>query len=498
MVLEAPLDRALTQRTDRWRAVDNELTRLAETATPKVRTLFRAEARIIDKVLAAGGPASLEYALDAVSEEEWTRLLETLWVANGEVYFSRTLAELEGLKAAKPKLSEIPEALAEIGRSVIARAEAIVANTKRRIEDTARRVSLETTEDLGRLMRSEISGLYSKWEAGRSAAIARHNVLTATAHAQHAAARSSGILLEKEWVSMQDDRVRPAHRTADGQTVGLEAKYIVGGEDLRYPRDPAGSVANTANCRCQEIYKPVETTVTRQQLSDAADNLLAEAQEIEDQITRLLEDWADEFGGTMDGTDAVRAIIKKDLGLDSMLDSKFKTAGSLRRKLQSELADLGPGASLQDAVDKINDALRYTMTLPEEGFASGMKSTINRFRQQGITIPEGGAKKFWVEGNSYFGSNYSFTHPNGHVFELQFHTPQSSLVKYETLHPLYEQQRVLPKGDPLRQELADRMQAASDTVTIPPGLDDVFGVYRAKWFWFEWTVKTSTRPRLSR
>jgi hypothetical protein len=37
---------------------------------------------------------------------------------------------------------------------------------------------------------------------------------------------------------------------ADGQVVGLDEPFIVGGEQLMYPGDPAGSPGNICNCLC--------------------------------------------------------------------------------------------------------------------------------------------------------------------------------------------------------------------------------------------------------
>jgi uncharacterized protein with gpF-like domain len=54
----------------------------------------------------------------------------------------------------------------------------------------------------------------------------------------------------KEWVSRGDSRVRDAHRAADGQVVPMNMPFIVKGESLQYPGDPAGSASNIVNCRC--------------------------------------------------------------------------------------------------------------------------------------------------------------------------------------------------------------------------------------------------------
>lgn len=55
---------------------------------------------------------------------------------------------------------------------------------------------------------------------------------------------------EHEWLSTKDDRTRPDHLEADGQAVGIDQPFSVGGEMLMYPGDPSGSAGNTINCRC--------------------------------------------------------------------------------------------------------------------------------------------------------------------------------------------------------------------------------------------------------
>ncbi len=54
----------------------------------------------------------------------------------------------------------------------------------------------------------------------------------------------------KTWQTMGDDRVRPTHEDADGQEVNASDPFTVGGEELMYPCDSAGSLAETSGCRC--------------------------------------------------------------------------------------------------------------------------------------------------------------------------------------------------------------------------------------------------------
>lgn len=60
--------------------------------------------------------------------------------------------------------------------------------------------------------------------------------------------------VEKQWLTADDDRVRPAHEEADGQRVGLFQSFSVGGEQLFAPRDPTGRPDNVIRCRCSLGY----------------------------------------------------------------------------------------------------------------------------------------------------------------------------------------------------------------------------------------------------
>lgn len=59
---------------------------------------------------------------------------------------------------------------------------------------------------------------------------------------------------QKQWQTVGDDRVRPAHDDADGQTVNADEPFVVDGEELMYPCDPEGSLSNTSGCRCSAVW----------------------------------------------------------------------------------------------------------------------------------------------------------------------------------------------------------------------------------------------------
>ena len=53
--------------------------------------------------------------------------------------------------------------------------------------------------------------------------------------------------------STLDDRTRETHAEADGQVVPVDDVFIVGDDELEYPRDPGGSAEETINCRCVSV-----------------------------------------------------------------------------------------------------------------------------------------------------------------------------------------------------------------------------------------------------
>lgn len=97
----------------------------------------------------------------------------------------------------------------------------------------------------------------------RSVVIARTETISSTNYGSQLAAKATGLTIQKSWhAHLGDDRTRPAHVAAHGQTVPIDEKYWVDGEPLEYPGDPNGSAANVIQCRCSETYSEVEEPAT--------------------------------------------------------------------------------------------------------------------------------------------------------------------------------------------------------------------------------------------
>lgn len=101
----------------------------------------------------------------------------------------------------------------------------------------------------------------ANWE-GRARTIARTETLGANNAGARASAQETAKFLGystddvmRVWLATGDDRTRPSHQDADGETIyGLDSTYQVGASDLVGPGDPDGDPEEVINCRCTEQF----------------------------------------------------------------------------------------------------------------------------------------------------------------------------------------------------------------------------------------------------
>jgi uncharacterized protein with gpF-like domain len=140
-------------------------------------------------------------------------------------------------------------ALSYIGSEMIRERIASIANTTR--QQIVNAVEAGYSDGLGVAeIAKSIRGRLPEFTSSRSAMIARTETHGAANFGANEAAQETGLQLRKEWISASDDRTRDDHRAADGQIVGMDEPFIVGGERLMYPGDPRGSAEQVVNCRC--------------------------------------------------------------------------------------------------------------------------------------------------------------------------------------------------------------------------------------------------------
>ena len=98
-----------------------------------------------------------------------------------------------------------------------------------------------------------VKTLFEETYPHRAETIARTEVISATNYARVDAAETHGMQY-KSWLTALDERTRPAHADANGQTVPIDEPFIVDGEDLMEPGDDNGSAENVINCRCTVTF----------------------------------------------------------------------------------------------------------------------------------------------------------------------------------------------------------------------------------------------------
>lgn len=91
----------------------------------------------------------------------------------------------------------------------------------------------------------------------RSQTIAATEVAAANNYGSHEAAKASDLTLNKVWLATEDGHTRATHSEADGQTVGLDEPFEVGGSQLMYPGDSSmgADASEVVNCRCTQYYQ---------------------------------------------------------------------------------------------------------------------------------------------------------------------------------------------------------------------------------------------------
>ncbi|MGW6932418.1 hypothetical protein ACWGE0_20360 [Lentzea sp. NPDC054927] len=168
------------------------------------------------------------------------------------------------------------------------------------------------------------------------------------------------------------------------------------------------------------------------------DALLGRAKELEPDITK-----------------AIKKLASDNAGSPAGLDKRFKDEGEwpypgTKRKLQEELNPQPknpleyetnlPKRTLAEVAPKMNDALRYTITFPENVFADKAQAAIRQFAKQ---YNEVDFKNFYKDAkdSGYPGINVTYE-KDGFFFEVQFHTPDSYDAKGKE-HRNYGESRTL-------------------------------------------------------
>lgn len=113
------------------------------------------------------------------------------------------------------------------------------------------RVGLQNEEGIAGLS-SRVETVFNQATDFRSRTIARTETLRATNSAFQEAYKQADIE-GKEWVAVEDARLRPSHSAANRQVVKINKRFSVGSSKMRFPGDPSAPANETINCRCRIV-----------------------------------------------------------------------------------------------------------------------------------------------------------------------------------------------------------------------------------------------------
>lgn len=225
---------------------------------PKIKAALKQQ---IEDFIAAYQNGSPD-PLNAVTLVPIIKVLKPLYKDAATTYGAKVIAGLPKLKARMPiEFSERMYQLVEQYFSVdfLNDAQGISETTKEYILKVlleAEREGLGNDQIVAKLRSDEMT-------AARSRLIARTETTGAANFGAEAAAKSTGLLLDGEWISARDKRTRHDHVLADGQIVPAGGYFIVGGYKMKYPGDKGGKdgqlkvpAKEVVNCRCAKAFIP--------------------------------------------------------------------------------------------------------------------------------------------------------------------------------------------------------------------------------------------------
>ena len=135
----------------------------------------------------------------------------------------------------------------------------ISETTRNIIADTILANRDEGVSSIANAINERMSPRFTKARANTIARTETHTVSSFAIHAQ--AKNFDEPSMQKRWVSNADGRTRDSHRFANGQTVGINDPFVIGGREMQYAGDPSGGASNVINCRCVVVYVEPEDVV---------------------------------------------------------------------------------------------------------------------------------------------------------------------------------------------------------------------------------------------
>jgi hypothetical protein len=166
---------------------------------------------------------------------------------------------------------------------------------------------------------------------------------------------------------------------------------------------------------------------------------------------------------------ALRATESQDPDRDLIVfEHRLKGRDRIKEKVYGTIKE--SNRSPEQAVSLVNDAIRYTFQYREARYTQGVRTDIERLKDQGFELHK--LKNSWSD-DQYKGINSQWIEPGtGQRFEVQFHTRISFEAKQLT-HAAYERLRT-QQADKFEELVLEAFQKkVTAEVPVPPGADSI-------------------------
>lgn len=267
------------QRAMLWGMFDTRARKSEAPYEREARIRFASEADDVRRILLESAPAEARAtATDPSRADPYLAAAELLIYANyaaGGIYYEAWRERFTGIVTHSVNAGgqsvagavgldftlETPRVQAAIRRRVTKLAGNVCKTTVDSIRGAvaAARASGMGLEEAARLIEETTFGEITR---SRARTIARTETVGAMNEGELLAAKLSGVVHSKEWLTQRDAKVRESHAAIDGERVDIGAAFSNG---LQHPGDPSGPPEDVINCRCTLLYHdegaPAETTV---------------------------------------------------------------------------------------------------------------------------------------------------------------------------------------------------------------------------------------------
>jgi len=188
-----------------------------------------------------------------------TRLLSSLWMDSAENFANHILNDVKSKTGPTDKKKASVTSTEVIDRIMSEWIMAYGGDKITQITDTTRS-DIKNIIEAGILagdteleIAEKIRAIAPTKSASRSQTIARTETHSSANAAAQASAKAVGLPMKRRW-QPAGSRTRGSHSKAKGQIVGMDEKFRIGSDKLRYPGDPSGSAEETINCRCAIVF----------------------------------------------------------------------------------------------------------------------------------------------------------------------------------------------------------------------------------------------------